>query len=368
MVSLSTLLSLLALPILGGVAYYPGYVEAQAEQAILEAARPQLAGDNGAKALYALDAAFQWPESVPRCARDEDCVATARKNVVAYRALPPDARAALAARGEVVQDLRQFDFFQYSTAFDEQIPPLVRISDALLINVYRYADGETEAALAGSCAMMQVGRTLLFSRNSLIDSMIGAQAVTRSTELFADIRAAHPNMALPPVCDAVQVLPDEALALCPLLYQEWYVLQTGTQSPPEEFSKNVWVNRVLTHLYGAWVAQVRADAADKYSRNCAPDVLAAVAHDEVRLADSTAQDDGKYCSPLNVLCKISSPDFQVYQARILNAQRILTAFVALRDGQDGVPSYIERGKGQWTVHLHPAEGYSEQMILPVVKK
>ena len=72
------------------------------------------------------------------------------------------------------------------------------------------------------------------------------------------------------------------------------------------------------------MAQMRVNTAYKRARYCAPEILAAVARDEVALPPPLPpQEKRKYCALLNVLCQMDEPDFSDYQARLLNAHRVL---------------------------------------------
>ena len=88
--------------------------------------------------------------------------------------------------------MKRFAFFQYRVAFDEALPDYRPLTHAATLAAYRYLDGEQQAALQSACDALYVGRTLLDSRNGIIDSMVGYNALFLNTQLIAEMRAANP--------------------------------------------------------------------------------------------------------------------------------------------------------------------------------
>lgn len=346
--------------------YVPGQIDMPPYAQTLEAARAPVSGENGADALFALDQLPDWPKDLPRCQRDEDCAAVAREHLAAYRALPAAEREALRAYDAALADLSRYGHFRYFVTIDEPFPHFHKLIAATSLNAYRHADGDAQAALQSACTSAGIARTLLASQNSLIDSMIGHALLTNDTRLIAHIRAEHPELPWPAACDGVQPLPREDFALCPVLYGEWYMVSTGMGDIMAlEYSDNAWQALAAGGMARVWAKQLIANAGYRMSRHCEADMLAAVARDEVAAPVFTPQEERKHCAPLNVLCDIAVSDYVGYQARLLNAHRMLTALDALRHPEKPLPDYLQRHDKQLIVHLHPDRDRATQIALPL---
>ncbi|MDO4776227.1 MAG: hypothetical protein Q4A06_02110 [Cardiobacteriaceae bacterium] len=350
----------------GAFGYFPGQVEMPQYAQALEAARAPVSGDNGAEALFALDQLPDWPRDLPRCQRDQDCVALAREHLAAYRALPESEREALSAYDAALADLSRYGHFRYFVAIDEPFPPFHKLIAATSLNAYRHADGDVQTALQSACTSAGIARTLLASQNNLIDSMIGHAQLLNDTRLIAHIRAEHPALPWPAACDDVQPLPREHFALCPVLYGEWYMVSSSMGDIMAlEYSDNAWQALAAGGMAHVWEKQLVANAGYRMSRHCEADMLAAVARDEVAAPVFTAQEARKHCAPFNVLCGIAVSDYAGYQTRLLNAHRALTAFDALRHPEKPLPNYLQRDGKQLILHLHPDRDRATKMVLPL---
>ena len=360
------LLSLTFLVAWTALGYFPGPVEMPQYAATLEAARAPVSGENGADALFALDKLTDWPQDLPRCKADEDCLAVARANLAAYRALPATDREALRAYDAVLADLSRYGHFRYLLAIDKPFPQFHKLLAATSLNAYRHADGETEAALQSACTTASIARALLASQSNILDSMIGDALLTNNTRLIAHIRAEHPDLPWPAACDGVQPLPREHFALCPVLYGEWYMVSTGMEEIMAlEYSDNAWMRLGAAGMARVWNKQLTANAAYRMSRHCEADMLAAVARDEVVTPVFTAQEKRKHCAHFNVLCDMAMADYALYQAQLLNAHRALVAFDALRHPDKPLPDFMERDGKQLILQLHPDRDRATQIALPL---
>ncbi|MDO5090665.1 MAG: hypothetical protein Q4D61_03900 [Cardiobacteriaceae bacterium] len=348
------------------LAYFPGAVDAPQYAQTLEAARAPVVGDNGADALYALEQLPDWPQALPRCQGEEDCLAVAREHLEAYRALPAETRDALNAYDATLAELNRYGHFRYFVTLNDPIPPFHKLIAANSFNAYRHADGDSDAALQSACLSASVARTLLASQNTLIDSMIGYAQLLKGTQLIAQIRAEKPELPWPAACDGVQSLPREHFAVCPLLYGEWYMMRSSMadimalQHPEEE-----WTALFTAGMARLWNRQLIANAAYKASRNCEADILAAVARDEALAPVFTAQEERKHCAPFNLLCDMAMPDYGEFQVRLLNAYRVLVAFDALRHPEKPLPDFLQREDGALVLHLHPARDRATRVVLPL---
>ena len=246
------LLSLTFLVAWTALGYFPGPVEMPQYAATLEAARAPVSGENGADALFALDKLAGWPQELPRCKADDDCPAVARANFAAYRALPATDREALRAYDAMLANLSRYGHFRYNVGLNDPFPPFTKLLAATSLNAYRHADGETKAALQSAYTTAKTARTLLASQNSLIDSLIASALLLSDIRLIAHIRADNPALPWPAACDGIAPLPREQLAVCPLLYNEWYMADgLAKDTMKQKHSENVIANAIIRGIMGA---------------------------------------------------------------------------------------------------------------------
>ena len=104
-----------------------------------------------------------------------------------------------------------------------------------------------------------------------------------------------------------------------------------------------------------WVWQTNSQQRYEMNKYCAPEMVAAVAHDEVVMPDIDA--NPRYCSPLNFICKIGQNNFEksyrYYQGRLLNANRYLRAFELLNHLDAALPTGYSRDSDGLTFTLYP---------------
>ena len=100
--------------------------------------------------------------------------------------------------------------------------------------------------------------------------------------------------------------------------------------------------------------QVAAQTLYNDSRYCAPEILAAIARDELRLPEQERWP--RYCSPINPVCRFAWADFRNFQARLLNANRYLRAFDVIQHPGAPLPSGYQRVGNHLSFTLHPERG------------
>ena len=341
----------------------PGTEADPRELALLQNAQQQVAGENGADALYRLkELGAVWPEKIPVCERGRtDCLALAREQHEHWARLPEKDYATWQAVDEYIAALGQYGHFRYPFFMETDTPHLAVLMQNNRLHAYRFVDGAPQAALDATCRDAQLALTFINSQNTLIDSMIGAALLRQSVMLIAEMLAEVPTLSLSPACDGVQTLPGETLAICPLLLGEW---RTQENSLRQEMAKLPPTDIVLA----AWYRQFLANLTYEYSRYCEPDIIAGIARGELAMPPL---ENGmpKHCSPLNALCHIAQPGFVRSQKMLLNSNRYLAAFDALRDAQAPLAQGIRREQGR-LVFTRFAERAEEgeamvEMVLPL---
>ena len=97
-----------------------------------------------------------------------------------------------------------------------------------------------------------------------------------------------------------------------------------------------------------------------FTRYAAPELLAAVARGEAAVPSPHPVFD--FCSPLNGLCRLTS--MRDYQARLLNVNRYLAAFAALRDPAH-LPEGIRSDGAFLYIDLLPTQQGVQTLTLPL---
>ncbi|MFC2503638.1 MAG: hypothetical protein ACFN4D_06280 [Cardiobacterium sp.] len=135
------------------------------------------------------------------------------------------------------------------------------------------------------------------------------------------------------------------------MYGEWLGGSESTHADDAKIAADPNASDAEKTIYFIFMHQVEAQWLYKNSRYCLPEILAAVAHDEVRVPEPEQRK--KYCSPLNPVCKIEGPDWSNYQARLLNANRSLRAFELLNHPEAPLPPGYSRDSNGLSFSLHP---------------
>ena len=122
------------------------------------------------------------------------------------------------------------------------------------------------------------------------------------------------DAALPADCDALQAQPAETFALCPLMYGEWMAYREDTRRDDVKIAADTEASAADKAFYFTLMRQVAAQTLYNDSRYCVPEILAAIARDELRLPEQERWP--RYCSPINPVCRFAWADFRNFQARL----------------------------------------------------
>lgn len=140
-----------------------------------------------------------------------------------------DAHAARLQRSSRLVDRVQavFDHDHYRSllpaAVDVPAPPLQLMSLGQTRHALHFVDGETDAALAGTCRRLGGWRRIAGNADSLLMAMYAVAGIQGGGALLADMLAElPPGHALPPACAAAlsPPRPDE-MSLCTAMRGEW---------------------------------------------------------------------------------------------------------------------------------------------------
>ena len=350
---------------------YPNLPPDPALVAQLEQVRSAVSGENGYAALFDLpvNAGKDWPENLPECKRETaDCLALAREHLAAWQNTTPETRTQWQQQGDTINRLRQYDYFrpQPGQYGDDWPPPLRPLVLENTLHAYRFAAGERDAAQYGVCRDAKIGLRFIQSNAEILQSMISIALVERNIALLAQMRAElPPETPLPADCNALHSQPAETLALCPLMYGEWLSYHEYIRKDDAQIATDPDASDADKSFYFILMRQTEAQQLYENSRYCAPEILAAVAHDEVRVPEPERRK--KYCSPLNPACKMAFPNKSDYQARLLNANRYLRAFELLQHPDAPLPPGYSRDGGSISFTLHPekADASAQTITLPL---
>ncbi|MGO1720066.1 MAG: hypothetical protein ACTHZI_07755 [Luteimonas sp.] len=120
-----------------------------------------------------------------------------------------------------------FDHAHYRSllppAVDGPIPPLSLLSLGKTRHALQFVDGETDAALAGTCRRVDGWRRIAGNADSLLVTMYAVAGIQGDGHLLADMLAElPPGHALPSACAAALAPPrSDELSLCPAMRGEW---------------------------------------------------------------------------------------------------------------------------------------------------
>lgn len=355
---------------------YPGTTEPDPTQITkLDQVRPAVDGENGYAALHKLPLTNKdWPEELPRCKPDtpRDCLAFAREHLATYREVALQIQQTWQAQEQAVENLRRYSYFRPSAeqlAIDSPTPPYQLLFMQQDLHAYRFAAGEREQALPSTCRDANLALRMLDSHGSLLESIVAARLLRRDIDLLARMRAElPPNHLLPADCDALRSQPAETIALCPLMYSEWLTMSDVTNRLHTPDSEKLQGKALLEKMFAIMKNQTDRQRLYESRKYCAPEIIAAVARDEIAMPDIDA--NPRYCSPLNILCKMAQANFKTYpgyQARLLNANRYLRAFELLQHPEAPLPPGYSRDGNGLTFSLHPekADAPAQTITLPL---
>ena len=336
---------------------YPNLPPDPALIAQLEQARPVISGENGYAALFNLpmNVGKDWPKNLPECRRETaDCLALAREHLATWQNTTPETRAQWQQQGDTINRLRQYDYFRPQPGqYGDNWPPFRPLVLENTLHAYRFAAGERDAAQHGACRDAKLGLRFIQSHGLMLQSMVGIALVERNIVLLAQMRAElPPDTPLPADCNALHPQPAETLALCPLMYADWLGYSEAMREADAEVATSM-KDDAEKSFYFITARQMRAQTLYENSRYCAPEILAAIARDEVRIP--APERWPKYCSPINTLCRFAWHDRSRDQAGLLNANRYLRAFALLRHPNAPLPPGYSRDGDTLTFTLHPEQ-------------
>ena len=336
---------------------YPNLPPDPALIAQLEQARPAVSGENGYAALFDLpvNAGKDWPKDLPECRRETaDCLTLAREHLAAWQNTTPETRTQWQQQGDTINRLRQYDYFRPQPGqYGDNWPPFRPLVLENTLHAYRFAAGERDAAQHGACRDAKLGLRFIQSHGLMLQSMVGIALVERNIALLAQMRAElPPDAPLPADCDALQAQPAEIIALCPLMYADWLGYSEAMREADAEVATSM-KDDAEKSFYFITARQMRAQTLYENGRYCAPEILAAIARDEVRIP--APERWPKYCSRINTLCRFAWHDRSRDQASLLNANRYLRAFALLRHPNAPLPPGYSRDGDTLTFTLHPEQ-------------
>ena len=149
----------------------------------------------------------------------------------------------------------------------------------------------------------------------------------------------------------MQPLANTQLALAAQMYGEWRFFMSA-----EIEATSDWIT--ATYLFA--MRHLPRYFIRGFTRYAAPEILTAIARGEVAVPPRHPVFD--FCSPLDGLCKLTS--MHNYQARLLNVNRYLAAFVALRDPLH-LPEGMRRDGAFLYLELLPTQQGAQTLVLPL---
>ena len=299
-------------------------------------------------------------DELPKCERyAPDCLAQAQQNLVTYRNVLPKMKKIWQRQEAAVEALRQYDhFLPQSGQYNEKkvLPGYTAIFMESHLHGYRFAAGERERALRGACRDANLGLRLLNSHGTMLQSVISMRLIESNVPLLAQMRAElPPNTALPADCEVLRPQLAENLALCSFMYSEWLNFDELNEKPEWDWTPGNRGKMLGEQFANYWVWQTNSQQRYEMNKYCAPEMVAAVARDEVVMPDIDA--NPRYCSPLNFICKIGQNNFEgsyrYYQGRLLNANRYLRAFELLNRPTAPPAARLHARRDSLTFTLHP---------------
>ncbi|MBN6152011.1 hypothetical protein JR065_16830 [Xanthomonas sp. AmX2] len=314
------------------------------EQDVQRFRQSRAAGGFGS-ALARQPRAPAWPATLPRCSwRDSDCLDKVRAQRQAYADALQAQAPVLARIAALPADAH------YRSPFDARadtpLPELSLLRLGSMRHALDFADGRTDAALAGVCHDAQLGRILLRSDDSLIVPMVGAAMLRGNARLFAGMLAELPvQQPLPAQCAvAFAPLAAEEIGLCGAMRGEARMMFAafdelgGGAGPPMR-----WYDAALLRLFDA--ERSKAMVAPRYAWSCGATARDALLHDrpavEAPAQASASRSVGCLANAMGcVLAASAAPDVAPYQRSLQDAAaatRLVAALLWLREHPDAQP-------------------------------
>ncbi len=320
-------------------------------------------------------ALLDWPASGENRAEDPDWCSLRESGCLQRVRANPDAYAGLLERNAVLLDrtaaLADWDHFRNSfpMRFDTPLPayaPWTRLSTR---DAWRFTQGDVDAGLAGACAGVSQGRTLIVAGDSLIGSMVGAALIQGNATLLAEMLAELPRKhALPQAChDAfAQPLPVED-GVCRMMLMEGRYITEGLRH-------DVTATIAAGDQVPAWITplffdpeRTAARGAPKFAWHCSEQARELIARDEPLLDPTPLPSPRSLACVSNaagcIVTDIAAPAYGNYGVRLQDVQarmRTMAALLWLREQEGGMDANL---LAQWpsamqspsrSVHLNEA--------------
>ena len=245
-----------------------------------------------------------------------------------------------AAQLERAASLSAWDYFAYPfpPRLDAPLPAFQSLTRLTTRDAWRFANGETDAGLAGVCAGVAQGRKLIAAGDSLIGSMIGAALVQGNATLLAEMLAELPrDHVLPAQCEsALTVITPLEDGVCrTMLSEARFVVggmrtQVTAQMAGDLTAKKIpnWTARLLFDP-----ERTVARMAPKFAWYCGDEARELLAQDRPLLDRSPPPTRWSLQCASNpvgcILADIAQPAYMDYGLRLQDAEARLRATAAL---------------------------------------
>ncbi|WP_372014518.1 hypothetical protein [Pseudoxanthomonas sp. 10H] len=294
-----------------------------------------------------------WPRlGEPRQGDPDWCAPREAGCIERIRAAPAAYAGLLAHHGRLLERtdaLSAYDRFRspLPPRLDAPFPEFQWLARAHTRDAWRFAQGDADAALAGACAGVAQGRTLIVGGDSLVGSMVGAALVqgnaTLLAEMLAELPRGHP---LPPACEAALGLPlDLEAGICRTMLSEGRWVSAGIQGQATAVALGASMGRDVP----AWASgalfdpeRTAARGAPKFAWYCSAQARELIAADRPLLDPAPPPSRWSLACASNpigcVLADVAQPAYRDYGVRLQDADarlRTLAALLWLRR-QDGV--------------------------------
>lgn len=275
---------------------------------------------------------------------DADCLAKLRADPQRF-SVGHAGHEGLHERLDGLADMDRFDSpFRPSSIELIPFPRYQMVMDGSGAHALAYVRGDVAGALAGSCRSVQLGRRLMRTGGTLVDSMIGAAVVRANVRLLAGMLAElPPQQTLPPACaTALQPIDVEEQSLCRAMQGEFAMNKAGIDAGLRQRGSGLLLDR--EHTLGR--------IATNFGWACGPGSAQALAADTpVALPSQPAWDARCLANPIGcTLSDIAGPAYADYAARSQDAAawlRLLGAQRWLRQQPDAPAQALARLPAQW---------------------
>ena len=239
-----------------------------------------------------------------------------------------------------VEALSGWDHFAspFPPRLDAPLPAYQPLTQLMTRDAWRFANGQVDVALAGTCARVAQGRRMIEAGDSLIGSMVGAALVQGHATLLAEMLAELPrDHALPAQCGAAFELPmslDEGV--CRTMLSEARFMagglrtQVAAQVAQDAMDTKVptWASRLLFDP-----ERTAARIAPKFAWYCGEQARALLVQDQPLLDPAPPPSRWSLQCASNpigcILADIAAPAYSDYALRLQDSDARLRTTAAL---------------------------------------